>query len=375
MSTDFRIQCLVPDLPAPAVVAPYLEEMHQNRWYSNFGPLVKRFEAEITSFLERENGASGCHVATFSSATTALELVLKAMRLPAGSKILVPALTFPATALAVLNVGLCPLLSDVDADTWELSPVIAHDAASKQDIAAVIPVAAFGKPVDDKAWLAFQKETGIPVVLDVAAALGQQSILPDLTYCFSLHATKPFGVGEGGLLVSGDEDLIARSRSLSNFGFMGSAGLVQQAGTNAKFGEYYAAVGLAQIGRWREVMGRRKAVLDRYETGLHKASNSIRLQSGTGDFIPAVFPVYAQGSAEALETRLKEAGIHTRRWYLPPLYEHPGLAGVEGVDGLSPVGFPVCEELKTSLLGLPFHGFLEQQDIDDICKIVAEETA
>lgn len=375
MSTEYRIQCLVPDLPAPSEVMPQLEEMHANRWYSNFGPIVKQFEAEITSFLERENGASDCFVATFSSATTALELVLKAMNLAAGSRVLLPALTFPATALAVMNVGLVPVLCDVDEISWELTPEIAEKALAEKECVAVMPVAAFGKPVDSADWSVFQKNTGIPVILDVAAALGQQTISPDLIYCFSLHATKPFGVGEGGLLVTGNQGLLLRTRSLSNFGFQGPAGVVQQAGTNAKFGEYYAAVGLAQIGRWQEVMDRRDSVLRNYSKGLHKAGNHIRLQGGTGDFIPAVFPIYAQGRAGRIEASLKTAGIHTRRWYLPPLYEHPGLTGMEGPFGLEPSAFPVCEDLKTSLIGLPFHGFLTPDDIEDICRIVAEETA
>jgi len=365
----------VPDLPAPDTVLPYLQEMHENRWYSNFGPLVKRFEAELKAFLERENGAEGCHVATFSSATTALELALKAMNLPAGANILVPAVTFPATALVVMNAGLTPVLADVDRETWELSPAIANAALAKDDYAAVIPVAAFGRPVDTAPWVAFQKETGVPVVLDVAAALGQQDIHKDMTYCFSLHATKPFGVGEGGLLVSGDEALITLSRSLSNFGFQGPAGVVQQAGTNAKFAEYFAAVGLVQAARWQEVAGRRQAVLDLYLAGLKKAGNAVTLQQGTGNFIPAVFPIYLPGKAEALVARMDEAGIQTRRWYLPPLYDHPALAHLPVADKETAAPFPVSEELRGGLVGLPFHAFLSNEDIKEICDLVAEVAA
>jgi len=349
--------------------------MHENRWYSNFGPLVKRFEAELKAFLERENGAEGCHVATFSSATTALELALKAMNLPAGANILVPAVTFPATALVVMNAGLTPVLADVDRETWELSPAIANAALAKDDYAAVIPVAAFGRPVDTAPWVAFQKETGVPVVLDVAAALGQQDIHKDMTYCFSLHATKPFGVGEGGLLVSGDEALITLSRSLSNFGFQGPAGVVQQAGTNAKFAEYFAAVGLVQAARWQEVAGRRQAVLDLYLAGLKKAGNAVTLQQGTGNFIPAVFPIYLPGKAEALVARMDEAGIQTRRWYLPPLYDHPALAHLPVADKETAAPFPVSEELRGGLVGLPFHAFLSNEDIKEICDLVAEVAA
>ncbi|SDE71864.1 DegT/DnrJ/EryC1/StrS family aminotransferase [Kordiimonas lacus] len=371
MSTPYRIHCLVPDLPTPEAVLPFLEEMHENRWYSNFGPLVKRFEAELTAFLGRENGAEGCHVATFSSATTAMELALKAMKLPAGANVLVPAVTFPATALVAMNAGLTPVLADVDLESWELTPDIARAALAQGEYAAVIPVAAFGRPVDPAPWVAFQKETGVPVILDVAAALGQQDIHKDLTYCFSLHATKPFGVGEGGLLVSSDEAMITLSRSLSNFGFQGPAGVVLEAGTNAKFPEYFASVGLVQIARWYEVSERRQAVLDKYLTGLKKAGNSIVLQQGTGDFIPAVFPIYMPGKAEKLVARMDAAGIQTRRWYLPPLYDHPALGHLPYADKTSDMPFAGCEKLRTGLVGLPFHAFLSDEDIKEICDIVA----
>jgi dTDP-4-amino-4,6-dideoxygalactose transaminase len=362
-------------LPAPAEVLPLLEEMHSNRWYSNFGPLVRRFEAEMEAFLARENGARGVAVATFSSATTALELALRAIQLTPGSKVLVPALTFPATALAVMNAGHIPVLTDVDAETWEMSAVDARRACAAGDYAAVIPVAAYGRPVDGAPWAEFQEQTGVPVLMDVAAALGQQPVDDGLTYCFSLHATKPFGVGEGGLLVSQDQDMITRSRSLSNFGFSGPAGVIQQAGTNAKFGEYYAAMGLSQIARWPALIARRREVLESYLTAIRPLSNKVGLQKSVGDFVPAVFPVYVKDGAGSLIARLDEAGIQTRRWYLPPLYEHPALAGVSGTVGDEPSAFPVCEELKHSLVGLPFHSFLSNEDVQKIIRIVSEEAA
>ncbi len=372
------IKCLVPDLPDVAEVLPYLHEMQANRWYTNFGPLNQRFEAEMIDFFAAQ-GSSGLSVGTFSSATTALELVLRAMQLPRRGRVLIPALTFPATALAVINAGLEPVLGDVDPDSWELTANDAQAAHSDKPFVAVMPVAAFGKPVPVQAWQDFQRISGVPVILDAAAALGQQAVPTDLITVFSLHATKPFGVGEGGLIATSDTQLLARARSLSNFGFAGTGGVVQQAGTNAKFGEYYAAVGLAQLKRWPEVMDRRSAVNAAYRQRLAPFEGRIRLQAGSEDFTPAVFPVYVKDKAKAITQAMAAAGILTRHWYLPLLHNHPALSHLEAVKTGTDVktgadtALKACMQLEDSLIGLPFHGFLSDADIDRICQVLEQQ--
>jgi len=352
-------------------VLPYLEEMHAARWYSNFGPLNTRFEQAAKSFIE--NGVNGpdINVVTFTSATTALEAALHSLGLPEGAQVLIPTLTFPATATAVINAGFTPVLSDVDPNSWEMLPHHAHAAMVDQKIDAVMPVSAYGKPVPAAEWDQFASATGLPVVADTAAALGQQPAGSYIHMAFSLHATKPCGVGEGGLLVTPDTALAERARSWSNFGFSGPRGVISQIGTNAKMGEYYAATGLAQIERWPQVKSRRQVVLDMYRKALAPLSNAIKWQASGEPFIPATFVVHSDGKAKKIAQSMSDAGIHTRFWYLPPLYEHPALEDIAGgID--CQTAFPVTEELKNSLIGLPFHAFLSQQDVDDVVANLAQ---
>ncbi|UTW60050.1 DegT/DnrJ/EryC1/StrS family aminotransferase [Kordiimonas sp. SCSIO 12603] len=350
-----------------------MAEIHTNRWYTNFGPLNERFETEMAMFLE-QTGSAKLGTGTFSSATTALELMLRAKRLGEGAKVLIPVLTFPATALSVLNASYKPVFADVDKESWLLTPEIARKAHSKEPLDAVVPVATYGKPLDGEAWLEFQKETGVHVFWDAAAVLGQQKIPQGITAVFSLHATKPFGVGEGGLVATNDLETLDRARSLSNFGFIGPAGVVQQTGTNAKFGEYYAAVGLQQIARWPEVIERRKNVADAYWRELKKLGNRIELQAGCGDdFIPATLQIYAKDLGKQIFDALAAAGIQTRRWYLPLLHEHPALKDITFVGNENvEEAIPVSLELAEGLVGLPFHAFLSDEDIIEICNVVAE---
>ena len=371
LSEPYKIQCLVPDLPEPRDVMPYLEEMHAARWYSNFGPLNSRFETAMKSFINE--GASGpdVDVVTFTSATTALEAALRTIGLREGARVLIPTLTFPATATAVINAGFTPVLSDVDADSWELLPHHARMMMESQTIDAVMPVSTYGKPIPTADWDRFMQETGVPVIADTAAALGQQPAGEHIHLAFSLHATKPFSIGEGGLLVTPDGDLAKRARSWSNFGFSGPGGVISQIGTNAKLGEYYAATGLAQIERWSQIKARRQAVLDAYREALAPLDNRIKWQSSEEPFIPATFVIHASGQAQHIASAMMGAGIHTRFWYLPPLYEHPALEGIAaGIDVKT--AFPVTEELKHSLIGLPFHSFLSRRDVENITTTLAK---
>lgn len=319
----------------------------------------------MKSFIKDGKPGPDFEVVTFTSATTALEAALRALGLREGARVLIPTLTFPATATAVINAGFTPVLSDVDPESWEMLPHHALDAIACQSVDAVMPVSAYGKPIPAEQWDQFVAETNIPVIADAAAALGQQPAGKHIHLAFSLHATKPFSVGEGGLLVTPDTELAKRAKSWSNFGFSGPHGVISQIGTNAKMGEYYAATGLVQIERWPQIKSRRQKILDMYKAALAPLEGQIKLQGSANTFIPATFVIQVDGQAQQIANVMADAGVHTRFWYLPPLYEHPALTGL--ADGIDPaVAFPVTEELKHSLIGLPFHAFLSGQDVDDI---------
>jgi dTDP-4-amino-4,6-dideoxygalactose transaminase len=179
---------------------------------------------------------------------------------------------------------------------------------------------------------------------------------------FSLHATKPMGVGEGGLFVSADAALADRVRRLANFDF--EHALVQSRhGTNAKMSEYAAAIGLVQLERWPRLLQRRREVLDEY-CGRLAALPQARLQRL--ETPPATLSVQLPADAAAAAAALAQAGIETRRWYLPPLNRHPAFAGVHCLGPGGGERLPVTEQLATSLLGLPFHSRLTGEDVSTV---------
>jgi len=360
---EWKIKCLVPDLPSLDEVAPYIRQMDAARWYSNFGPIVTAFEGKMQAFLAAQSpalGARDAHVVSFSSATTALELMLRGSGLAEGTRILTPALTFSATAASIKITGHVPILTDVDPITWDLTPEIARQVMAETPVDAILPVAIYGYPIDMDAWAAFQEETGVRVFVDAAAALGQQPVHPDIPVCFSLHATKPFGIGEGGLLVTGDADLAERARRLSNFAFV--KGTSREVGTNAKLAEVLGAYGLAQLERFDHVYEQRQRV---HQTYLQELGQD-RFHPKSAEFVPGTLLVDTRGRAADATERLHAAGIQTRQWYFPPLSDHAAFADVAVVAPDGSRALTVIDRLQNSLVGLPFHAFLSDDDIKTV---------
>ncbi len=342
------IPLLVPDLPTTEELLPWLKCIDNNKWYSNFGPLVQKFELELTDLFNS-------NLTTVNSGTSALELSLLALELPIGSKVLLPAFTFPATVTAVKYIGLQPVFTDIDPNSWLLTPNIARQILDKIAYDVVIPVTTFGHPQSAEEWDQFNKDTNITVLIDAASSFGNQPIGKRCITTFSLHATKAFGIGEGGLIVSDSAEFIQQVRTLSNFGF--ENGVIVKSGSNAKLSEYHAVVGLAQLRRWEQITQKREIIWNIYQKYLAKTT----LQSMPKNHIPAILSVKIKDDIPILANQQ----IRTRRWYYPPLYKHPAFTDIVKISPQENDYLPITENL--SLLGLPFHTSLTEEEISYIC--------
>ena len=360
-----RIPLLIPDMPRAEDLIDLLREIDDKRWYTNFGPLAKRFEAQLAGGFQASGPLS---VVSVCNCTLALELLLAACRLPAGSTILVPALTFIATGTAIWRTGHRLLLADVDPRRWTLTPEIARAAVKKHRVDCVIPVTALGCPVDAGQWDEFSAQTGIPIIVDAAGAFGNQAAGRRIAVAFSLHATKTMGMGEGGFAVSGDTEWIERVRCLCNFGIDPSDFKVRNAGTNAKLSEYHAAVGLAALARWPRRTILRRTLETEYRQRLEALCDGIEFQQRPREGAYAAFCVLLPPAADPalVEARLAAEGIQTRRWYYPPLNGHPAFADVDVAGKLE-----ATERISSRLLGLPFHLDLDPAKINTVAQKLA----
>ena len=350
-----------PSMPMAEALAPYLARMDEARWYSNFGPLLQEFEQRLT-----DRFAGPAFVATAANGTVALTLALQAMGARPGGFCAMPSWTFVASAHAVVQAGLVPWFVDVDPATWMLDParLQAELADAPGQVAAALPVAAFGHVPDLSAWVRFRERTGIPVLLDAAAAFDALDAAP-VPAMVSLHATKALGVGEGGFIVADDEALIAMIRELSTFGFRGSRES-RRIATNAKLSEYAAAVGLAGLDGWPATRLRYGLAAQRLRIAL-TGQPDVVFQDGWGmDWVSSVCVVrLPDGTADAVAARLAAAGIETRRWWGAGCHLSPAFAAAPHGD------LTATAALSGSTLGLPFAADLGLDEIDRVAEAFA----
>jgi dTDP-4-amino-4,6-dideoxygalactose transaminase len=364
-----RIPLLVAQLPDTDALIPYLRQIDSHRWYTNFGPLVLQLEQRFAASFAPASLAPTA--ITASNGTAGLELALCALELMQGARVLLPALTFVATATSVIRAGYRPLIGDVDADTWLLTPETARAYAARHRVDAVMPVATFGNPQDVEAWDKFVEDTGIPVIIDAAGAFGNQRVGRRCHVVFSLHATKALAAGEGGMVVSYDQQLTSLVRRLSNFGIdLERGSQVFVAGENGKLSEYHAAVAHAALDQWPVVVERRRAVQARYQHILQQHCPALRMQRRAENGIyPILVGLLPPGyRARELQPALLARGIETRQWYCPTLDRHPAFASF----AVGPL--PVAHELAERLIGLPFFVDIDEEQMQRVAQAMAELT-
>ena len=352
-----------PQLPRAKDLLPYLNLIDSNQIYSNFGPLNELLQSQLGQKMFEWFGVRP-HVITTSNGTSAIEILLQTLRLPPNSRVLVPALTFVATCTAVRRMGYQPIIADVDADSWLMTPK-SIAGINLDGIAAVIPVATFGAPQDARAWSKWSNKTGIKVIIDAAAGFGSQNVAENVPAAFSLHATKALGAAEGGFILTLDSEQATNVKKLTNFGIPDLSDCV---GTNAKLSEYHAAIALAALKAWESTLAKRVSALKSYMNGLQQSlrQGNIGVQSAMAN-VPSVFLVRFNSKKERDRCMhlCDESGVGTRVWYTPLMGSHPATVGVARACELRNARF-----LEDRLLGLPFYPGLTALDIDSVVALV-----
>ena len=303
-----------------------LAEVVASGWVAQ-GPKVKEFEMAFAA-------AQGVrHAVATSNCTTALHLALVVAGIGPGDDVVVPSLSFIATANAVTYVGARPVFCDVDPATGNMTAETIH-AALTLDTRAVIVVDQGGMPLDMDPIRELCDRHEITVIEDAACAVGSTykgrpvGIGADVAV-WSFHPRKILTTGEGGMLTTNRADWAARARTLREHSMSVSATdrhgsvlappeVYLEVGFNYRMTDLQAAVGIVQLGRLPEVVARRRDIAARYVAGL-AGLRGMRLVSdppyGTTNFQSLwleVLPGFGT-SREGLLERLAEAGISARR--------------------------------------------------------------
>jgi len=319
------------------------------------GPEVTGFESELAEYL----GVG--HAVGVGNGTDALTIALRALGVKAGTEVIVPSFTFYASVEAVLNAGALPIFADVDPATMNVTPATVQDKLT-DDTAAVMPVHLFGNPapVDDLLGL------GVPVLEDAAQAIGARRggrRVGSLGHAatFSFFPSKNLGgLGDGGAIVTNDEEVADRARRLR---FHGSTDKVTytEVGYNSRLDELQAAVLrllLPELDGWNDA--RRAAACAYEEAGIRQYAEpqAVDVQD------EAVYHLYVvrADDADALQKRLEAAGIGARGYYRTPVHLQPALAGLGGER----IELPGTMEVARTHLALPMGTQLSRAQVEAV---------
>jgi perosamine synthetase len=236
-------------------------------WISSTGDYIRQFERDFAAKVGMEHG-----VAT-SNGTVSLHLALVALGIGAGDEVIVPDLTFAASANTVIHAGARPVLVDVDPSTWCIS-VEAIERAITPRTRAIMPVHVFGRPAPMTEIRALADKYGLYVIEDAAEAHGaiydgkQVGSFSDVA-SFSFFANKIITTGEGGICLTNNADLAARMRMLRDHGMRPERRYWHdEPGFNYRMTNLQAAVGVAQLGRMDELLSMRASVHAMYVEAL-----------------------------------------------------------------------------------------------------------
>jgi len=325
------------------------------------GPEVEAFESAFAQ-------AAGCaRAVAVSSGTTALLLAIEALGLGPGDEVVVPALTFVATANAVRLAGAVPVAADVEPQSLDLDPRSAAAAAGPRT-AAVVPVHQFGLPADLAALAAALP--GLQMIEDAACAAGSDmGSLRGACACYSFHPRKTITTGEGGMVTTDDEALAERIVRLRQHG-AGSDGRVTGVGYNLRMGEMAAAVGRVQLGRLSDLLDRRRRAAAWYRRGLSGMDWLVLPDAGRHErhsfqsYVVRLAPGAPVGR-DALVQALRERGVGCQPC-ASPIHHLPACPEPPRVP------LTVSEQASKRGLFLPMHAGLGEYDVEYVCQVIRQ---
>ncbi len=340
----------------------YVLDALRTGWISGSGKYVDRFEAEFAAFCGTKYA-----IAVFNG-TVALHVAMVALEIQPGDEIIVPDLTYIASANAATYCGAKPVFADVDPHTWTLDPA---DVLRKltPKTRAIMPVHIYGHPADMDSLLALAKQHDLYVIEDAAEAFGAEykgqrvGGIGDVG-TFSLYGNKIISTGEGGMVVTNDEALMQRIRLFKGQGMDPQRRYwFPVIGYNYRMTNVQAAIGVAQIERSDWFVERRIEVAHWYREELDATGLQL---PGEAEWAKNVFWLYsvclpANVDRDLLMAQMHEYGVETRPFFYP-LHQMPPYYEVDGDQA-----YPVTTDLAQRGINLPTSAQLTREDIRTVC--------
>lgn len=348
-----------PFLPPQEEYEKYLAGIWKRQWLTNMGPLASELEMKLKEHLKVK------HLLFVTNGTVALQMAIKALDLK--GEIITTPFSFVATTSSIVWEGCTPLFVDIDRQSLNIDPA-KIEAAITENTSAILATHVFGNPCDVKAIDQIAKKHGLKVIYDAAHAFGvevnEKSVFEygDISIC-SLHATKLYHSGEGGLLITKDAVLLKKLAFIRNFGFNGPEAFAEL-GLNGKNSEFHAAMGLTNLKHIVSIHQSRKAITERYDEKLKNLQAAKPEWHKNASLNYAYYPVIFNDHELMIRCmeRLKAGEIFTRRYFYPSL--------ANTLPYLESKQFDVTDDIANRILCLPLYFDLTIEEVDLIARLL-----
>lgn len=345
-----------------------LREIWDSKWITNNGSFHKRLETALCEYLKVP------YISLFTNGTLPLLTALQALRIT-GEVITTP-YSFVATTHSIWWNNCKPVFVDIDPTTGNIDPDRIEAAITPQT-SAIMPVHVYGKPCNTKRIQEIADKYGLKVIYDAAHAFGVEmngeSILNagDLS-TLSFHATKVFNTIEGGAMVMHDAEMKKRIDYLKNFGFAGETNVVGP-GINSKMDEVRSAYGLLNLQQVDSAIEARHQVAIRYREALRDVPGITFFEDMPGvRHNYSYFPIFVDAekygmTRDDLYFKMKAKGVLGRRYFYPLISFFSTYCGLPSA---APENLPRANKMADSVICLPMHHSLSEDDITKIVTII-----
>ncbi|MGE5223978.1 MAG: DegT/DnrJ/EryC1/StrS family aminotransferase [Omnitrophica WOR_2 bacterium] len=343
----------------------YVSECIKSGWVSSLGHYIQDFEGQFARFCGSKYGVA------VSNGTTALHLALVSLGIGPGDEVILPSLTFIATANAVRYTGASPVFADSEKETWNIDPQDISRRITRRT-RAIIPVHIYGHPVDMDPILALAEEHHLQVIEDAAEAhgaryKGRRVGSLGKVGTFSFYGNKIITTGEGGLLTTSDGDLDARARFLRDHAMSSEKRYWHtDVGYNYRMTNIQAALGVAQMERIEEFIERKRWIAHTYNQLLENVPGISLPPEAEWAFsvywmysilVTEKYPLNRDGLME----KLRSKNVDSRPFFYP-IHVQPPYQCSESL--------PVAERLSQQGINLPSAVTLTEQDIERVAAII-----
>lgn len=343
----------------------YVTECIKTGWISSVGSYVTKFEEEFSKYCNVKHGVA------VANGTVALHLALEALGIKKGDEVIVPALTFVATANAVKYTGAKPIFIDSEPRTWNIDPEKIEEKITKKT-KAIIPVHLYGHPCDMDKIREIAEKHCLKIIEDAAEAHGAEykgrkvGSLSDIS-CFSFYGNKILTTGEGGMCLTNDQELAEKMRWLKDHGMSKEKKYYHpQLGYNYRLTNIQAAIGLAQLEKLEKTIEAKRKNAELYNSLLKDVKGiTLPVEEPWAKNVYWMYSILVEKNyklkRDELMSKLKKEGIDTRPFFIP-LHKMPYLD-----EGLK---LPIAEGLGEKGINLPSSAKLTKEQIEKISQTI-----